>query len=588
MIPFYLIGLVFVMFCFLPFFSDSALLGRYVCLTFFLLAGILITLRKTIGSNLRLSPVLLFYAFFILVNFLSAFWAVNPSESIFESSKVFLGFLVFLSSGYLFGKTNNYLPLVKTMIFVNLVYLVIVLVDLQSIGFNVIDEDLSDKITGLNGHKNQLAIFLFLSIPFSALGVISLEKYQKIPAIISLAGSLALILVLQTRSVWVGLSVTVLILGFANSSDIKKTLRSLPRLWLIAGISLICITAYFLYVTSEFTLEPNTLNARLQIWKNSILIFLDHPLLGVGSGNWKFVFASYGLGEHAEDIVNGVRIFQRPHNDFLWILSETGIVGFSLYAILLGSILYNSMKYFREISNREEKRNCMLILSIVVGYLVISFFTFPKERIEHIVLFNILLGLLHYQTNNYVLRFKGGKVTPVILKAITVLLLAGFLIIGVLRMKGDYYMQKWLEANKSRNNELALEMLMKAQSAFFTIDFLAIPIKWYEGLAHVSDQEFDKALEAFEDAYHINPNCLIVLNNLGSAYEMSGDRENAKLYYQKAIKISPNYDDARLNLASILYNEGNYKESMYWFNKVTNMEKKNPYSQIISNMEGKY
>jgi len=586
LVPLFLIGIVSIAFCYLPFFRDPALEGRYVCLALFAFTGVLFLPKKRFSLN-STTPSR-FYLAFIIISFLSALWALNPSEAVYESSKTFMGFLIFLSVGIIFNKDRNYLLLVKTIIMVNLAYLTLVLYDLYGIGFEILNDELLETIIGLNGQKNQLSIFLFLSIPFCTLGIIGLRKYQKVLAIISLVGSLVVILVLQTRSVWVGLAIAVVIFCFMNLSDIKGMLKSISRIWLITGIFFLGLAIYFLFVSSEVTMQPGTLQARMLLWKNSILILSDHPLLGIGTGNWKLIFASYGIEGHANDIENGIRMFQRPHNDFLWILSETGIFGFSLYVFFLGSILFNSIKYSSGISNKVEKKINALIFSSIVGYLTISFFTFPKERIEHIVLFNILLGVLHYQTTDYVFGFKGGKGIPVILKSITILLLSGFLVIGILRMKGDFYVQKWIKVNKPQNNELAMEMLMKAQSIFFTIDFLAWPIKWYEGLTHVSVQEFDKALVAFEDAYHLNPNCLMVLNNLASAYEMAGDRENAKLYYEKAIEISPHYDDARLNLASVLYNEGNYKESMFWFDQVSNMEKKNPYSNIISNMEGKY
>ena len=203
-------------------------------------------------------------------------------------------------------------------------------------------------------------------------------------------------------------------------------------------------------------------------------------------------------------------------------------------------------------------------------------------------MFNILLGLLHFKTSQNIWEINESKSMKVILKSVIILMLVGFGYIGFLKIKGDYYMQKWLKANGSRDYKLALEMTNKAYSPLYETDYVAIPIKWYEGLTYVSAGKFNIGLQAFEKAYKINQNCLMVLNNLGSAYEMIGDRENAKLYYHKAIEISPDYNDARLNLASVLYKDGNYKESMYWFNMVKDEYEKRGYSKIISEMEGKY
>ena len=58
---------------------------------------------------------------------------------------------------------------------------------------------------------------------------------------------------------------------------------------------------------------------------------MDHPVLGVGRGNWEYRYPLYAGGEH----ININAAPRRPHNDLLWIVSETGIVGLGFYLALL-------------------------------------------------------------------------------------------------------------------------------------------------------------------------------------------------------------------------------------------------------------
>lgn len=65
-----------------------------------------------------------------------------------------------------------------------------------------------------------------------------------------------------------------------------------------------------------------SVNERLIYYKSAILTFLQHPIIGVGFGGWPVVS---GLGD----------ISIHPHNIFLEVLSETGVIGFTLFLSLL-------------------------------------------------------------------------------------------------------------------------------------------------------------------------------------------------------------------------------------------------------------
>jgi O-antigen ligase len=51
---------------------------------------------------------------------------------------------------------------------------------------------------------------------------------------------------------------------------------------------------------------------------------LDHILLGVGLGNWNAFYPRYDQG----DVLHIQSAPRRPHNDYLWILSELELLGF--------------------------------------------------------------------------------------------------------------------------------------------------------------------------------------------------------------------------------------------------------------------
>ena len=78
---------------------------------------------------------------------------------------------------------------------------------------------------------------------------------------------------------------------------------------------------------------------RTDVWKNGFVMFLQDPLTGVGANNFSMAIArrreSFGL----------LPKWQAPHNSFVQILTEIGIVGFVAWVMLL----YASAKTFWQV-----------------------------------------------------------------------------------------------------------------------------------------------------------------------------------------------------------------------------------------------
>ena len=52
-----------------------------------------------------------------------------------------------------------------------------------------------------------------------------------------------------------------------------------------------------------------------------------------------------------------------------------------------------------------------------------------------------------------------------------------------------------------------------------------------------------------------------MLNNLGSCYEQLKDHKRAEETYIKALAISSNFEEARLNLSAVYYNQKSYSKA---------------------------
>ena len=75
-------------------------------------------------------------------------------------------------------------------------------------------------------------------------------------------------------------------------------------------------------------LSKGDLNGRLALWSEGLTSFSEHPLLGVGSNMYRSVNS----------------LSKVAHNSFLSVLVELGIVGFTLFAVILGIVVIQALR----------------------------------------------------------------------------------------------------------------------------------------------------------------------------------------------------------------------------------------------------
>lgn len=586
---------------FLPFMYTETTLDPVLTLRFFVFSTVvLVFLLMSKGSLLTKEvlrhPIILIlfciFCSYVLSTFTSSY---SYSDSIYHTLKVGL-FIVFLLAVTKEFNENRELIFKSGMIFSFLTSLLAIFQIVMNMLNGTLGSEIN-QITGTMANKNLLSSVLFLAIPFNVYCVyLKKPKIWKVLALVSLISSLLVVLFLQTRAVYVALLLSCIIFVIVKFKSLKKvivfsSLIALTICSFMVLLNVIQITSDSFgkrlqiklneIVNIEETLNKrNSINTRYEIYKNTFNIIKNNPLTGVGPGNWRLEIPKAGLYRTKGETGNS--IVQRPHNDFLWVASETGILSGLLYALLFFFVLKN-LYFLSKDSSPRERVFYATVFSVISGYFFISAVDFPMERIEHNVLFYILIATA---VSPNIKPTKDAK-HNIAFNSITILICVLCCVVGFLRHKGEVHLTT---AKLYKGKQYWQRIIKEIDKAYvpniYELDRSSTPVHWYSGVAKFSLGQQEGAYEDFKRAHSLNPNHLHVLNNLATSYQLRGNSEKAKMYYNDALRISPRFEDASVNLAAVLFNESKTQEALNVIltcNFVKDTKKYNQYLKTIIN-----
>ncbi len=577
---------------------DPAIHPRLLFLGVLLIPSLLflfwIRKKPFLNSSILFQSIFYFLAGYAVITTVSMVFAVNPGESLYDINKSF-SILIFIgfTSILLFNTKDwqNSLPL----------FFIIPALVLISIGigeyyhhvlFTTSDHNAENlpliyNIRGNMAHKNQYSIALMLMLPFLFFGIVKRKGFFKFFFALLIVIILAILILLKTRSVWVGVALStlvsvVILVFFGNHFKLKKNTRLAVGLSMLIAVMALGSVVYFSETTDTESIvyklknitnpgDSNNIH-RIKIWELTGKMIKDRPLQGVGAGNWKIESRYYFAGYNFSKVQLN---WLRPHNDYLWVFSEKGVFGIILF---LG-IFVTAFLYFRKIIisdiEIEKKILALLLISGIISYLTVSFFTFPLERMNHQIYIAVMLAAL---TALYHQKFGNVQKTATVkIMAVFSIIILGFSIfyaITVLDMEKKvkqarifHQTGRWEELNK---------LSKEIPKTFKTLDAEAMPLHWYAGLSYANLNKIEEANQAYLKAYYENPTKESVLNNLGRTYFQMGDYENAKVYFEKALVILPDYFEALVNISSTYIQLNDYEKAYNTLNKIPQKQLNDP------------
>jgi putative inorganic carbon (hco3(-)) transporter len=343
------------------------------------------------------------YLFFILISLISFLNAINLTESLMNIVKIFTVF----TSTYVFyviiKKNHGYLQ------YVFIAFTILLLIDCITVFYGIIKYIAGEipsiyEIKSMYSNKNILASALFVKLPIAIFLMYFSNGWKKKLGYLAVFFTMLSILFMSARAFYLGLFIVLIaLILYAILRGIKiKEKKAYSSIILFSGLLLGAVfifyfTQHYLYpkkndiynkslVSRLSTISTNeaTADIRLILWKQSAQLIKEHPVLGVGSGNWKLVILKYENKTSTNFFLS-----YKNHNDFIEITAETGIFGGLAYLAIFFFIFTGFIRTFKNKETDADNSHQLMFLAAlgILAYSVDAFFNFPIDRPEMQLLF---------------------------------------------------------------------------------------------------------------------------------------------------------------------------------------------------------
>lgn len=202
------------------------------------------------------------------------------------------------------------------------------------------------RAAGFFGHPMTFAGYLCMYLPLFLIGYFDNlfgSKYRNVSGLLFVAGIAALIFN-GTRGAWIAIAITSGILLLYYMFKNKRNLVIGTVVIALCGGILVNNDAFMHRVSTITNNRYQSNSERLLMWNSAWNMFKDHPVFGVGLGQYKDNYQHKYISPKAKE-----PNLAHAHNNFLQMLAENGMVGFigfiSMFIYIAG---YNLKQFFTE------------------------------------------------------------------------------------------------------------------------------------------------------------------------------------------------------------------------------------------------
>jgi len=424
-------------------------------------------------------------------------------------------------------------------------------------------QDVQNRVFSTLGQPNWLAAYLNILIPFSFNSPLAI---------------LFFICLIFTKSKS-GIIACLLILPFC----FKKS-----KITYINYFIIICLALSFFLIKKPSTPIPSNFNItastdiRKIVWQGAIDLYKQYPIFGTGVETFAYTYywtrpASHNLTSEWDFLYN------KAHNEYINFLATTGTFGFLAYTFLLLCTIYLF------ISKKQ-----FIFLASYLSILITNFAGFS------VVITSLFLFLLPALVLNPISKPKTKPqkwiIFPILLSTIYILKsIIFFYFADIAYAKSDYktaislnpyepiyYSVASLQAAKSNQINLAINYSNKAITISpANINILKERAQMFLYLSTKDPSYFKNSIDTLEFITTLAPTDPKVYYLIGQFLTAANKIDESIPFYQKAIELKSNYDDAYFALAKIFYTQKKYDEAKIELKKTLEIAPQNEIAKSL-------
>ena len=266
--------------------------------------------------------------------------------------------------------------------------------------------------SGTLGNKNMLGQYVALTMPVMFCFFLTAQRRAWLWISAGATACMAVTMVYtQSRAAWVVLILEALLAaGLLLRLRLKYRINPLQELEkkialgcmlvLIAGLSALSPigssgeAAYSRYA-SRAAAVSGTFGTRYVMWRNSVPMWQEHVLFGVGIGNWQNWYEKYQSAYRQDQAILGT-LHANAHNDYVQFVCQLGAVGLGLLLWMMVVVVLLFRRTLRSFKS-DSGTNSVVMLGPLIGLVGIgtsALVSFPFQQPIAILLIMVYLAIL--------------------------------------------------------------------------------------------------------------------------------------------------------------------------------------------------
>ena len=522
----------------------------------------------------------------------SMLWTMNPIEGLAVWNRWIVVLLAsVLCSAFLLYENKTLKALIVTTI-------VIAIINVLSciIFYYVFDVHISQrnnlKLNGFYGNKNIFAVAFLFKLPFLYYAFMRYKGFIKWISLVLVFLIAFCLVILSTRSSFIGLifhAVILLVYGVYSILKVnrsKKAILGFVLPLLAIGCGFFSGNRFIEYNYEHFaaknaknnysvderfkSIADGNSKGRLLIWKNTVEIIKEKPLSGYGVGNHKLAIMKVECAKKHDYIVS-----DHAHNDFLEMFSELGIFGCLIYVLTyVLAAIYALKQMFAKGVNELFRLRAMVGGTIILTYMNDAMFNFPLERADCQIYLAIGLALLISNHIKIKKNQKEGLPKPCLV-TLLVLVVPVFILETTHCYSSIMQKHRIKQHNGDKSITLTAEQWDRRTPKFPNIDESTHPRAVNIAERYANEKKYRQAIDVLL-ADNSNPYYSLREYRLANYYNRIEKADSAAYWAEKCIAMKPLcYSPVRI-LVSIAGKEGKRDKQLCLIDEYLKRYEKDP------------